>query len=137
MGNEGMKEVFKATIPYPPSVNTYWRFVTNHFKAPRVLLSEKGRAYKAMVAMHINRPTVPLKGELFMSIVCYPPDRRRRDMDNVLKGCFDALQYAGIYEDDSQIVAFNFRKAEMIKGGQLDIEISPLDIELRKIIKDN
>lgn len=122
-----MTGVFKATIPYPPSVNTYWRFVPNQFKTPRVLLSAKARAYKTIVATLVKRPKVPLMGELFMTILCFPPDRRRRDMDNILKGCFDALQYAGIYDDDSQIVEFYFKKGAIIKGGELKIEIREIN----------
>ena len=33
----------------------------------------------------------------------FPPDRRRRDLDNLLKPALDALQHAGVYEDDSQV----------------------------------
>lgn len=40
---------------------------------------------------------------LSLTIDAYPPDRRKRDLDNILKSLLDALQHAGIYSDDSQI----------------------------------
>jgi Holliday junction resolvase RusA-like endonuclease len=33
----------------------------------------------------------------------FPPDARRRDIDNYNKALFDALTHAGIWEDDSQV----------------------------------
>jgi hypothetical protein len=32
-----------------------------------------------------------------MSIIVHPPDRRRRDIDNVQKALLDALQHGGAY----------------------------------------
>ena len=33
----------------------------------------------------------------------YPPDQRRRDIDNYNKALFDALTLTGVWEDDSQV----------------------------------
>ena len=38
-----------------------------------------------------------------MNIQLFPPDRRRRDIDNVLKPLLDALEHGKAYIDDSQI----------------------------------
>lgn len=122
-----MTEMFKTTLPYPPSVNSYWRAVTGNFKGARVLLSAKGRDYKTTVAANINRPDKPMTGDLCVFLVCSPPDRRRRDVDNILKATFDALQYAGVYEDDSQIVEMHFKKSAITKGGSLRIEITKMN----------
>ena len=42
-------------------------------------------------------------GRLYVTITAYQPDNRRRDLDNLPKAILDALQHAGVYEDDSQI----------------------------------
>lgn len=94
------------SLPYPPSLNTYYRVVNG-----RILISAPGRLYRKTVidtlwgrvgSMQICVPT-PLAGDISMSILSYPPDRRKRDLDNMLKALLDALQYARIYKDDSQI----------------------------------
>lgn len=86
-------------LPYPPSVNRYYRHV-----GYRTLISRDGRAYRKRVCTLLaGRVGGPLSGPLEIEINFYPPDRRQRDLDNVNKGIWDSLQYAGIYHDDSQI----------------------------------
>ena len=58
-----------------------------------------------------------------MEIALYPPDRRKRDIDNVLKPTLDALQKAGVYKDDSQIVRLNVSKESPVKGGYMALTI--------------
>lgn len=86
-------------LPFPPSVNRYYRHVGH-----RTLLSREGRAYRdavcTLLAGRVRQPlSVPLQAELHL----YPHDRRRRDWDNFQKAVWDALQHAGIYQDDCQI----------------------------------
>jgi len=38
-----------------------------------------------------------------MCVEVYPPDKRRRDLDNLMKATADSLQHAQVYPDDSQI----------------------------------
>jgi crossover junction endodeoxyribonuclease RusA len=35
-----------------------------------------------------------------VEILLYPPDNRRRDIDNYTKGLFDALTHARVWEDE-------------------------------------
>ncbi|NBW20709.1 MAG: RusA family crossover junction endodeoxyribonuclease [Caulobacteraceae bacterium] len=42
-------------------------------------------------------------GSVRVVIEAFPPDRRKRDLDNILKSLLDALTHAGVWEDDSQI----------------------------------
>ena len=86
-------------LPWPPSVNHYYRHV-----GPRVLISKDGRRYRdtvGAIARRAGNPSfsVPVAVELEL----FPPDNRRRDLDNSLKSLLDALTCAGVYEDDSLI----------------------------------
>ena len=91
-------------LPWPPSVNHYWRFGNGHFH-----ISNDGRRYKAIVAGIIVAAGIrPLDDPLRITIDAFPPDRRRRDLDNLQKCLFDSCVVrkdfaAGLYHDDCQI----------------------------------
>lgn len=104
-------------LPWPPSVNHYWRNVRG-----RTLISRQGRDYRAMV----EKLAAGLKannGRLSVTITAHPPDRRRRDLDNLLKAPLDAMCHAGLYADDSQIDRIEVRRGEVIKDGRLYVVI--------------
>ena len=90
------------TLPYPPSVNHYWRRV-----GPRTLISREGRTFRTNVCALLargggNGPRKPPSGgRIALAMDAFPPDRRRRDLDNLQKPVLDALEHAGVYEDDS------------------------------------
>lgn len=113
-------------LPWPPSVNTYWRHV-----GCRVLISAAGRAYRLAVGryvlMNLRRfaGVTPYQGKIGLHIAAAFPDDRKRDLDNLLKAPFDALTHARIWKDDSQIQDFMIRRVDNVKGGQLTMDIYP------------
>jgi len=109
-------------LPWPPSINHYWRRV-----GARTLISREGRRFRETVlAILAETSIVPLTEELEMLIVASPPDRRRRDIDNIAKALLDALQHGGVYIDDSQIVDLRIKKADPIKSGRTLVQIFEL-----------
>lgn len=112
--------MIEITLPFPPSVNTYWRT----FKG-RMLISAKGREYREVVEHLISHmPKVELiEGAVCVDIVAYRPDKRRRDLDNLFKAPLDALTYSGVWQDDSQITDLRIRWADEI-GGMLKVTIT-------------
>ncbi len=91
--------MLEFVLPFPPSVNRYYRHV-----GYRTLLSREGREYRRQVySLLAGRVGQPLSGPLEVQLDLYPPDRRRRDWDNFQKAIWDALQHAGVYHDDSQV----------------------------------
>lgn len=98
--------MFEIELPYPPSINHYWRRVGH-----RTLISREGRRFREhVVTILAARRITPLSGALEVKIDVYPPDNRRRDIDNVQKALLDALQQGGAYLDDSQIIDLHARK---------------------------
>ena len=108
-------------LPWPPSVNTYWRHIVINGR-PRTLISKAGRQYKTHVQLIASRYG-PFVKPIAMWIHAYPPDRRKRDIDNILKAPLDSLEKAGVYKNDSQIVELHAFKHEPVKGGYLDIKM--------------
>jgi len=67
-----------------------------------------------------------LKADLKLVIHVYVPDRRRRDIDNLSKSLFDAMQKAGVYEDDTQIKDFRMIHSGIVKGGKVLLSIEEI-----------
>ncbi len=97
----------KLILPFPPSVNTYWRAPNSGPLKGRHLISAKGRAYQsaacAAIIEQLRRLPKPSAAAAAVEVILYPPDARRRDIDNYNKALFDALTHAGIWEDDCQV----------------------------------
>ena len=106
-------------LPYPPSVNRYYRHV-----GYRTLLSREGRTYRQRVcSLLAGRVRQPLSCLLDVELDLYPPDRRRRDWDNAQKGVWDSLQHAGVYVNDCQIKKAVIRMREVCPGGKAVVRL--------------
>lgn len=110
---------FEVELPYPPSINHYWRRV-----GLRTLISREGRLFRQRVmAILAALGCEPLHGPLAVEVDVHPPDNRRRDLDNCLKSLFDALEHGGAYDDDSQVVRLTIVKREPVMGGKTLVRI--------------
>ena len=96
-------------LPWPPSVNRYYRHV-----GPRVLISREGRKFRMMCVSRLGGRFKKLTGKVELFGEFYPPDARRRDLDNVLKCTLDSLVHAGLMEDDSQIKHIDIRMGDPV-----------------------
>jgi crossover junction endodeoxyribonuclease RusA len=106
-------------LPYPPSVNHYWGQSGNHR-----FIGKKGKEFRARVMDAVNEAGIEaLEGRLAVHIALFPPDRRKRDVDNVLKSLLDACEHAGCYENDNQIDELHIIRQEIIPGGACTIII--------------
>ncbi len=95
------------------------------------MISKRGRLYKEAVnrAVFQTRANKRLAGRLAVTIDLYPPDRRRRDIDNTVKACLDGLQNAAVFVDDSQVDHLTIRRMEIVRGGYAVVtvnEVSPI-----------
>lgn len=112
--------MFHLAIPFPPSVNTYWGFRGSHR-----FLTAKAKAFKTVVAnqFKVSGQSGFGKARLHVTIKLHAPDKRARDIDNVVKSTLDALTQAGVYHDDSQVDSLYIERLEPIKGGIAFVEI--------------
>lgn len=112
----------KIRLPFPPSVNTYYRHYVIPLKSGRgrsvTLISKPGREYRADV-VRIASGGASLSGRLAVTIELYMPDKRVRDCDNYVKAVLDALTHAGVWGDDSQIDELHIYRREIKRGGEL------------------
>jgi len=68
----------------------------------------------------------PAQGRLAVTIEVYPPDRRRRDIDNLLKAVLDACQHGGAFPDDSHIIWLLIHRSRIVPGGRVVVTIRDL-----------
>ncbi|AWK13303.1 RusA family crossover junction endodeoxyribonuclease [Candidatus Fukatsuia symbiotica] len=112
---------YRIVLPYPPTVNTYWRHARG-----RHYISKQGRQYRTEVIALIARKglTLCLKSKLRVKVRVHVPDRRKRDLDNLLKAPLDALVHAGMIADDSVIDDLHIIRGEQVQGGRREIIIT-------------
>ena len=110
------------TMPWPPSVNKYWRTFQG-----RMIISAEGRSYRKAVAdqVFIQGGAKNYTGKLRVVIEAFRPDKRRRDLDNLLKAVLDGCTHAGVWEDDSNIVDLRIYWADTV-GGMLKVKVSEI-----------
>jgi len=97
-------------------------------------LSKRGKKFAEDVRVAVHRqlgPIKPLTGRLAYRLSAWPPDKRTRDLSNLLKGTEDSLTKAGVWQDDSQVDHLEVDRMPTTKGGRCSIEIWDLDYETR------
>ena len=127
----------EITLPYPPSVNRYWRAIGRG----RVIISREGRDYRRKVGYVIidsreGELPEPTTERLAVTIKAYMPDRRRRDLDNILKATLDALQNGGMFKDDEQIDDLRITREEVEPPGRLEISMEEIPDAGRLLVTD-
>ena len=111
-------------LPLPPSVNHYWG---QH--GHRRYVSKAGVAFKQQVAEYVIDYRVPKLGtaRLAMTVVLFPKDRRKQDIDNRIKALWDALADAGVFDNDEQIDTLFIERGEIKKGGGCRVYLDIID----------
>jgi crossover junction endodeoxyribonuclease RusA len=129
--------MLELTLPYPPSVNHY-KTIGRLVRTAGGKMYQQRRNSKETVGYYYevyslwHRKGVSGLGSAIISLQVdvYPPDKRKRDLDGILKVLLDSMQHAKIYDDDCQICRLIVTRKPMIPEGQIVVRIQEyLDAE--------
>lgn len=102
-------------LPFPPTINNYY------VKTSRgIYISSKGKKFRAAVEAEVVSQLgdwAATTDRLLLEVILWPPDKRKRDLDNYMKALLDSLTQCRLWEDDSQIdQLFVYRGAKVTNG---------------------
>lgn len=154
--NGGALKIRGMMLPLPPSSNAYWRnlmMVAKGTTFPFVVHSMK-ELYKKVRLMsapteeskdyiELIKETALQKDWRFFSdkpikidIVVCPRDRRVTDAHNYGKVFLDALEKAGVYENDSQVMDVRIRMGPVIKGGRIVFSLWEVEYDRDAVFRE-
>lgn len=123
-------------LPFPPSVNTYWR---KDKWRHHIYLSEAGQQYreaagwalqqqKMQLLLDSRRPhCFPLCGRLAVTLTYHRGDNVSYDVDNFCKSVADLLTHCHIIVDDQQIDRLvQIRGAVRPRAGCVVVEVEEI-----------
>lgn len=120
------------TLPFPPSINTYWRNIllkTRKGVVARTLLSKRGREYRVVavsaIRAQVGRPKI-IDHRVKVTITLHPPTLRKYDVDNFNKAILDAITHAKVWLDDELVYQLTISKEVKVKGGRAIVLIERL-----------
>jgi crossover junction endodeoxyribonuclease RusA len=121
------------TLPWPPSINTYWRRSNfggsggkTRLEVPITHITNEGRRYRQAAIAELMRQRVPtyrFAEFVALSILLFPPDLRGRDTDNYLKPMFDVLEKYGFVENDRWIKHHSVTMCGPSPGGRVEFVV--------------
>lgn len=115
-------------LPWPPSGNHAYTVARG-----RKILSSAARSYRDLAvylaSKQLSRCPHPqgFDGPIAVSIVAKEPDRRRRDVDGLLKLPLDCLTKAGVWSDDSKIDDLRIVRGGLDREPHLMVTITQID----------
>lgn len=127
----------RFALPYPPSLNHLYAYTNG-----RVYLKPAARRYKKAAFWTIKEQMgracwfSPLKGFVHVRLLIAPPDKAKRDIDNLLKLIFDSGTDAGLWIDDCQIIHCELWRLDPAAGGQVALLVRPYQPELDERLQE-
>lgn len=112
-------DILRFELPYPPSINHYYLRTSTG-----VIIGAKGNKYRRDVGfiLHQHKKACGDK-KIAVTINLFPPDKRKRDIDNILKCLLDSMEHANIYENDNQIDMLTVIRRNQIQNGAVHVWI--------------
>lgn len=117
-------------LSWPPSVNDYWEGMGR-----RRHIGTRGKVFREEVFWVVRRARMNgaygKDARIGVRVIAREPkQKRRRDLDNLLKATLDAMKHAAVYVDDSQIDHLEVDRVPFaehgIVAGLLDVAVYEL-----------
>ena len=130
--------MIELTLPWPPSVNVYkkpGRMVTTQSgKLIQTRVDTKETTmfdYQVWALIKSKKAKEGLKSFdreaiVGLEVLAYPPDAKRRDIDNILKVLVDSLVRGGLIPDDFQISRLLIQRCGIVDQGKVVVRIYEL-----------
>lgn len=121
-----------------PFLGEMWKRLARNFigDSPwpnaQTFIGQKGKSFRADVeaalVARFGTDISPIDFSVAIRVVAMMPDRRVRDLSNLLKATEDALTHANVWADDSLIDRITIERGPVKKGGELVITIEPMPV---------
>lgn len=116
----------RLELPYPPTTGNHAtkRRGKRYYTDARLVAWQKNIGVHVILTRADGRAAAkPIEGDIIFAMQWHPPDKRRRDEDNLAKVVKDALTRAGVWLDDAQVVESHTFKLAPFKGGKVIVEV--------------
>jgi crossover junction endodeoxyribonuclease RusA len=110
--------VIVVELPYPPSVNGLYFNVANRGRVKTSRYAEWSKEASWLISIARKGARI---GPYGLTVMAGRPDRRRRDLGNLLKAIEDALVAGGAIEDDSECQKLKMEWWPDIKGVRVTV----------------
>jgi len=116
-----MKQHLLIQLPFPPSVNNYYK--RNRYGGQRI--SDRGLDFRIAVhtAVHNNGWNLGIAQRMHVAMLFHAPDNRVRDLDNYKKALWDACTKAGVWLDDKLIDGQSSDRGDNVLNGSVELLI--------------
>lgn len=109
----------RVRLPFPPTINHYYG------RDPRnghPYLTKRAKQYRRQVALVMAGESTFGKARLAVKVEAHPP-RQIGDLDNLLKPLLDALEHAGVFDNDKQVADLRIVRKHPVAAGAVEVQI--------------
>ena len=110
---------YTLTLPFPVTTNSLYRNVPGRGRVK----TERHRTWRQAAGWDLEQQKPPrVEGPISLEIAVCRPDRRKRDISNLIKCVEDLLVDHGVIEDDSLVHDLRIHWQPGIEGARVTIE---------------